>query len=57
VATDPQRDLRVTAGCDELQGYVFARPVNARAITLQAVDAPQSLAQTFRPSTFTETNP
>ena len=56
VETDPQRDLLVTSGCDELQGYLFARPMNARAITLWAVDAPQSLAQTFRPSIFTETN-
>jgi EAL domain-containing protein (putative c-di-GMP-specific phosphodiesterase class I) len=50
-----QRDLLVQMGCDELQGYLFAKPMSARAIALWAMDAPASLAQTFRPSLFKET--
>jgi hypothetical protein len=42
-------------GCDELQGYLFAKPMSARAIVLWAMDAPASLAQTFRPSVFKDT--
>jgi EAL domain-containing protein (putative c-di-GMP-specific phosphodiesterase class I) len=55
VETTAQRDLLVQMGCDELQGYLFAKPMSARAIALWAVDAPTSLAQTFRPSVFKET--
>jgi len=55
VETPAQRDLLVQLGCDELQGYLFAKPMSARAIALWAMDAPASLAQTFRPSLFKET--
>ena len=58
VETAGQRDLLVQLGCDELQGYLFAKPMNARAITLWAMDGPQHLAaQGFRPSLFSETRP
>lgn len=57
VETEDQRDFLVDAGCDELQGYLFAKPMNARAITLWAMDAPVTLAQSFRPSIFKETMP
>jgi len=55
VETPAQRDLLVQLGCDELQGYLFAKPMSARAIVLWAMDAPSSLAQTFRPSLFKDT--
>ena len=55
VETTQQRDLLVQMGCDELQGYLFAKPMSARAIVLWAIDAPASLAQTFRPSLFKDT--
>jgi len=55
VETPAQRDLLVQMGCDELQGYLFAKPMSARAIALWAMDAPTSLAQSFRPSLFKET--
>jgi diguanylate cyclase (GGDEF)-like protein len=55
VETTKQRDLLVQMGCDELQGYLFAKPMSARAIGLWAMDAPASLAQTFRPSLFKDT--
>jgi len=55
VETPAQRDLLVQLGCDELQGYLFAKPMSARAIALWAMDAPASLVQTFRPSLFKDT--
>jgi len=57
VETPAQRDLLVQMGCDEMQGYLFAKPMSARAIALWAMDAPTSLQQTFRPSLFKETMP
>jgi diguanylate cyclase (GGDEF)-like protein len=55
VETPAQRDLLVQMGCNELQGYLFAKPMSARAIALWAMDAPASLAQTFSPSLFKDT--
>jgi len=55
VETPAQRDLLVKMGCDELQGYLFAKPMSARAIALWAMDAPTSLQQVFRPSLFKDT--
>ena len=45
-------------GCDELQGYLFAKPMSARAIEVLASDsgkAPSGRAEGFRPSIFVET--
>jgi diguanylate cyclase (GGDEF)-like protein len=54
VETDAQQALLLELGCDELQGYLYARPMPARALTLWAMDdapqAPGSMA--FRPSLF-----
>ncbi|HEX6017574.1 MAG TPA: EAL domain-containing protein [Burkholderiaceae bacterium] len=55
VETPAQRDALVQLGCDELQGYLFAKPMSPRAIALWAMDAPASLTQSFRPSLFKET--
>jgi diguanylate cyclase (GGDEF)-like protein len=57
VETEAQRDLAVHLGCDELQGYLFAKPMSARAVAIWAADAQSALAQTFRPSLFKDTQP
>jgi diguanylate cyclase (GGDEF)-like protein len=57
VETEAQRDIAVRLGCHELQGYLFARPMSARAVALWAADAPATLAQTFKPSAFKDTLP
>lgn len=38
VETEAQRDTLVALGCDELQGYFFARPMSAAALALWAED-------------------
>ena len=51
-----RRDLLVLMGCDELQGFLFARPMSARAFGLWALDErPQGKSQ-FRASLFAETD-
>ncbi|MDH5339042.1 MAG: bifunctional diguanylate cyclase/phosphodiesterase [Rubrivivax sp.] len=56
VETAAQRDLLVGMGCDELQGFMFARPMSARAITLWALGGRQGPGTPgFRPSLFKET--
>lgn len=55
VETVRQRDLLVAMGCDELQGYLFARPMSARALTLWALDEQSRDGEAFRPSLFRET--
>jgi len=59
VETVAQRDLLVSMGCDELQGYLFARPMSASALSLLAAE---SFAATegppqFSASLFGETAP
>jgi len=55
VETEEQRDHLLALGCDELQGFLFARPMTAAALELWAIDdeGPQALG--FRPSLFAET--
>ena len=56
VESAAQRDLLVGMGCDELQGFMFARPMSARAITLWALDGSKGPGTPgFRPSLFKET--
>jgi diguanylate cyclase len=52
VETPAQRDLLVKLGCDELQGYLFAKPMSPEALVLWAVNDTTSAAPTFRPSLF-----
>lgn len=56
VETVAQRDQLVAMGCDELQGYLFAKPMSARAIEVLASDAtaPGRGPEGFRPSIFVE---
>ena len=57
VESEPQRALAAQLGCDELQGYLFAKPMSARAVAIWAADAATTLAQTFKPSAFKDTQP
>ncbi|HEX6704329.1 MAG TPA: bifunctional diguanylate cyclase/phosphodiesterase [Albitalea sp.] len=50
-----QRDILLELGCDEFQGYLFARPMSARALLLWAVDD-KPAKNAFRPSLFAETD-
>jgi diguanylate cyclase (GGDEF)-like protein len=54
VETARQRKVLVELGCDELQGFLFAKPMSARALLLWAIDDRSSLAA-FRDSLFGET--
>jgi diguanylate cyclase (GGDEF)-like protein len=49
-----QQKVLVDMGCDELQGYLFARPMTARALLMWAMDD-RSVSAVFRPSLFGET--
>lgn len=57
VETAPQRDWLVSAGCDELQGYLFARPMSPEALAIWADGAQGPSAVGFRDSLFKETMP
>jgi diguanylate cyclase (GGDEF)-like protein len=57
VETAAQRDLLVGMGCDELQGYLFAKPMSALAITLWAASADAGEEPAFRASLFDITRP
>jgi len=54
VETQGQQQVLVAMGCDELQGYLFARPMSAQAILLWAMDDKNS-APAFRASLFGDT--
>jgi len=55
VETIRQRDILLEMGCDEFQGYLFARPMSARALMLWAVDD-KPAKNAFRASLFAETD-
>lgn len=57
VENEAQRDQAVRLGCDDLQGYLFAKPMSARAVAIWSADAASNLAQTLRPSQFKDTQP
>ena len=61
VETARQRDLLVQTGCDELQGYLFARPMTAKSLTAWALMDDDRLyhqqGADFRDSLFQETRP
>jgi len=52
IETPLQRDMAMAAGCDELQGYLFAKPMSARAIEVWAGDHRFATAPAFKPSLF-----
>jgi diguanylate cyclase (GGDEF)-like protein len=57
VESAAQRDLLVAMGCDELQGFLFARPMSAKALALWAMDERAGASPAFRESLFKETAP
>jgi diguanylate cyclase (GGDEF)-like protein len=64
VETEAQRDALVALGCDELQGFLFARPMSPTALALWAHDdrpggdaASDGARAGFRPSLFAPTTP
>ena len=46
VETARQRDILLTLDCDELQGYLFARPMAARLLTLWAMGDSRTVSHT-----------
>nr|WP_315237522.1 bifunctional diguanylate cyclase/phosphodiesterase [uncultured Albidiferax sp.] len=54
VETRTQRDLLVQMGCDELQGYLFAKPMRARELGVWAVRDHNNAESLFRPSLYFE---
>jgi diguanylate cyclase (GGDEF)-like protein len=56
VETVGQRDLLVGMGCNELQGYLFSRPVPADVLQQMALDNKLGDAVPFRQSLFSETS-
>jgi diguanylate cyclase (GGDEF)-like protein len=60
VETERQRDLLVQLDCDELQGYLFAKPMAAAQLAVWAQladEQPPPQAVDFRASLFQETQP
>ncbi|MFY7863438.1 putative bifunctional diguanylate cyclase/phosphodiesterase [Roseateles sp.] len=55
VETQGQQAILAGMGCDELQGFLFARPMAAQAILLWATEDKQN-TPAFRPSLFGETS-
>jgi diguanylate cyclase len=53
VETERQRDILLRLRCDELQGFLFAKPMPARMLTFWAMDADEPGTPDFRPSTYT----
>jgi diguanylate cyclase (GGDEF)-like protein len=57
VETEAQRDALMALGCDELQGYLFAKPMAASALALWAICDEPAEPPAFRPSLFEPTAP
>ena len=55
VENQRQQQMLVQMGCDELQGFLFAKPMSARALMLWAVNDRSEGASVFKPSLFDET--
>ncbi|HEX3138712.1 MAG TPA: EAL domain-containing protein, partial [Rhizobacter sp.] len=52
VETEQQQEILRTLGCNELQGYLFAKPMPAAALALWAMKDEGPRALDFRPSLF-----
>jgi diguanylate cyclase (GGDEF)-like protein len=57
VESEGQRDQLIGLGCDELQGYLFAKPMTAASLALWADGEREVAASMFRPSLFDPTAP
>lgn len=52
VETDAQRDMLLALRCDELQGYLFAKPMSAERLTLWTLGDEGVHPPEFRPSIY-----
>jgi EAL domain-containing protein (putative c-di-GMP-specific phosphodiesterase class I) len=57
VETEAQSAMLREFGCDQLQGYLFAKPMSAKALALWAMDDVGPRTMNFRSSLFKETVP
>lgn len=57
VENEAQGQILRSMGCDELQGYIYAKPMSAKALALWAMDDIGPRAMDFRPSLFGDTMP
>lgn len=57
VETEEQNRILREFGCDQLQGYLFAKPMSAKALALWAMDDVGPRTMNFRSSLFQETAP
>jgi diguanylate cyclase (GGDEF)-like protein len=57
VETEQQQEILRQLGCNELQGYLFAKPMPADALMLWAMNDEGPRALDFRPSLFGDTLP
>ncbi len=54
VETERQRDILLKLHCDELQGFLFAKPMPARMLTFWAMEAEEPQERDFRPSLYVD---
>ncbi|HEX7438916.1 MAG TPA: EAL domain-containing protein, partial [Caldimonas sp.] len=57
VETEQQHHILRSLGCDELQGFLFARPMPADALALWAIEDVGPRALDFRDSLYQGTSP
>lgn len=57
VETEGQNKILREFGCDQLQGFLFAKPMSAKALALWAMDDVGPRTMNFRSSLFKETRP
>jgi diguanylate cyclase (GGDEF)-like protein len=57
VETEGQNKILREFGCDQLQGFLFAKPMSAKALALWAMDDVGPRTMSFRSSLFKETGP
>jgi EAL domain-containing protein (putative c-di-GMP-specific phosphodiesterase class I) len=57
VETEGQNRILREFGCDQLQGYLFAKPMSAKALALWAMDDVGPRTMNFRDSLFKATQP
>jgi len=57
VETEGQNKILREFGCDQLQGFLFAKPMSAKALALWAMDDVGPRTMNFRSSLFKETGP
>ena len=57
VETEAQNQILRSLGCDELQGFLFAKPMSAKALAVWAMDDEGPRTMAFRASLFKDTAP